>query len=285
MAVSACSTGASDDPGLGATLRVAPAQFVPGAPPKANGGPDVGSVDLATNTIWAGEPNARIGGSLGETATAVALDLVGDRGYWVVGAGPPDVATPGLPSFVATASFADTLAPGTYTLEARAVDGNGHFGAPTTTRLTALPQSPSDTVNGALVVTLTWDTESDLDLHVVDPTGDEIFHGAPISSDTPQLDGADAGTSAGVLEEDSNGNCVIDGRRREDVTWHSPPAGRYTARVDATSLCDAAFANYRVTVVLRGKTVGKAAGTALDSDTWGPHDRGAGLQVLTFDVP
>jgi hypothetical protein len=56
-------------------------------------------------------------------------------------------------------------------------------------------------------------------------------------------------------------------------------------RVDTPSLCGQPIANFTVRAVLRGNAIGQASGVSLDPDTWGPHDRGAGKLVLTFDVP
>jgi hypothetical protein len=169
-------------------------------------------------------------------------------------------------------------------LELRAVDALGRFGPPFRQTLTALAAPPARTVTGALVVTLTWDSESDLDLHVVDPLGDEIFHGAR-SSQAPFLrSGADA--SNGTLDQDSNADCSIDGLRQEDVTWaDAPPAGHYLVRVDTLSLCGTPNAHWTARALLDGAAIGLATGTSLDSDTWGAHDRGAGLLALGFDVP
>jgi uncharacterized protein YfaP (DUF2135 family) len=135
-----------------------------------------------------------------------------------------------------------------------------------------------------LLVTLTWDNQADLDLHVLDPLGHEIFHGAPSSIDA-FAPGA-SNESAGVLDLDSNADCANDQLRQEDVTWQQePPAGRYTVRVDSASLCGSSIAHWSVRVSLHGAELVAAQGASLDSDTWGPHDRGAGVLVLGFDVP
>jgi hypothetical protein len=277
----ACWPTASSDPGLGARLQIAGAQFVPGTMPAVTAGaPRVDALNLETTAIWPGETDKPVDGAVDPSATAVAIALDGDEGYWIVPTGVPDFSAPTLPTFDATASFAPTLAAGAYTLEVSAIDASGAFGAPMMQTLTALASSPSVTTpQGALVVTLHWDTESDLDLHVVDPLGDEIFHG------DPQTFEADGGIEA-QLDWDSNANCIIDGRRQEDVVWTGiPPSGTYVVRVDTASLCGQAIANWTVTATLRGGQVGKASGVSLDSDTWGPHDRGAGLLAFSFDVP
>jgi hypothetical protein len=284
VALAACTSGVTDDPALGALMRIEGAQFVHGAMPAVStAAPTVASIDLATNTIWPGEIDKSLTGALGASATAAAIALSGDEGYWIVPAGVPDFSAPTLPTFLATASFAATLSPGPYALQIRAVDASGAFGAPSTQTLTALAAPPSgssaDGAKSALVVSLAWDTEADLDLHVDDPDGNEIYHGDPLTTS------ADGGV-AGELDFDSNANCVIDGRRQEDVTWtSSPPSGHYRVLVDAASLCGQSIAHWTVHVTLRGADLGSASGVALDSDTWGPHDRGDGLLALAFDVP
>ncbi|MEO8900919.1 MAG: hypothetical protein ABI488_04665 [Polyangiaceae bacterium] len=284
LSAGACGGGASDDPALGARMRVAGAQFVAGATPLAQGGPAVAQVDLLSTTIWPGYANKPIQGVLTSSGTAVTLALSGDQGYWVVPAGVPGFTAPDLPTFRASASFSQELSVGHYTLEARAVDVTGQFGPPRRQTLTALPIAPSVAVAGTLTVTLTWDTEADLDLHVVDPSGTEIFHGARSSVDPFSSDAT--GTSVGVLDVDSNAQCVIDGLRQEDVVWaDEPPSGHYLVRVDTTSLCDRTSARWTVRVTLNEAVLASAAGLSLDSDTRGSHDRGAGLLALGFDVP
>jgi len=283
IGLAACSGGASDDPALGARIRLANAQFIAGRMPTDRGGPEVQSVQLPTNTIWPGFPDKSIAGTLGVNATAAAVALSSDNGYWVVSTGVPDVSAPTLPTFRTTASFSETLPEAAYTLEVRGVDAQNRFGPPFRQTLTVLPQPPARAVTGALVVKLTWDSESDVDLHVVDPLGSEIFHGAPNSQDPFSPTSADQ--SNGTLDADSNAGCVIDGLREEDVVWATaPPSGHYLVRVDTASLCGAPSAHWSVQVHLDGALTSEATGLSLDSDTRGTHDRGAGLLVLGFDV-
>jgi hypothetical protein len=206
---------------------------------------------------------------LDATATAAAIRLVGDRGYWIVVAGIPDTETPTEPSLDTRLSFSRALRPGPLTLEARAVDAAGEFGPPQTVALTAadLP-IPS----GKLVFTLHWDTLADLDLHVVEPSGTEVWANHP--------------SAAGALDLDSNAQCVLDGRNQEDIVYKdAAPSGHYIARVDAFSLCGQTIADWRVEARVDGALVAAAAGTAVDADTIGPHERGAGATALAIDLP
>jgi hypothetical protein len=283
-----CSAGATNDPALGSLMRIAGAQYVPGAIPASPDGPGVASIDLKTNTIWPGYADKEVGGSLGETATAAVLALSNDLGYWIVTAGAPDFSTPTLPTFRAIASFSRSLTPGAHALEVHAVDAGGRFGPASAAVLTALTAPPSVAgPAGPLVVSLTWDTEADLDLHVVSPQGEEVYHDKATTLDTfsPGNTGSDGGTY-GYLDNDSNASCAIDGRRQESVTWvGAPPAGRYLARVDAPSLCGQAIAHFGVRATWEGASIGQSSGVMVASDTWGPHDRGAGILALSFDVP
>ena len=281
-----CSSGASDDPALNARMRIVGGQFVAGPMPTPQSGPEVASIDLLTNTIWPGYSNKPIKGALGTLATAATLALSNDEGYWIVPAGVPDVSAQTLPTFRATAAFSTTLQPGAYSLEVHAVDNAGHFGPPSVRTLTALSAPPSRSVQGDLVVTLTWDTEADVNLHVLDPLGNEIYHGAPSSQDAFAPHSSASPVGHGILDFDSNADCIIDGLRQEDVSWETtPPSGHYLVRVDTPSLCGQTSAHWIVRVVLDGTTLVEVTGTAFDSDTRGPHDRGAGVLAVGFNVP
>src|SRR6185312_6491982 len=111
----------------------------------------------------AGEIEAPLSGALAPSATAAAIGLVGDSGYWIVPAGLPSVAAPAYPTFGVTLSFSPTLAAGTYDLVVQAASADGNVGAPSPSTLTV---AGAPAITGALVITLRWDTESDLDLHV-----------------------------------------------------------------------------------------------------------------------
>jgi hypothetical protein len=286
VAVPACS-GTQRDTGLDAQMRVSGAQFFRESLPAATGGPAVESVDLVTNEIHAGFVDKSFQGALAPQATSAALMLAGDPGYWIVPAGVPAVDTPTFPSVAATLSFSEGLLPGEYDFTVRAVDGSGTFGPPSVTKLTA---TEVGLPTGTLVVSLAWDTESDLDLHLVDPDGVEIFYGN-VNSWVPPGPGQppaapDAWKSGGILDFDSNAHCIIDGLRREHVTWtETPPSGHYVARVDVFSMCGQPIAHFSVVAYVGGQVVAQARGISLPSDTRGDHGRGAGLTALAFDVP
>ena len=282
-----CGPVASPDPGLDAALQVAGAQFVPGAPPAANAAaPAVQSLQFADASELAGASNRPLLGALDPTATAVALDLEGDRGYWLVPAGTPSADAPTLPTFDVLVAFAPTLPTGTQTLAARAIDGAGQFGAP---RTQPVAINGATIPTGAMVIHLAWSGRADLDLHVVDPDGVEIWARHPSGYQPPPppaLPDPVAQAAAPQLDADSNAGCIFDGRDQENVIYTSAPAsGQYIVRVDAASLCGAPFADWQVAVIVAGVTRYGASGEAVDADTQGSHAAGAGRTAVTFTLP
>jgi hypothetical protein len=283
----ACSSGATSDRGLSAYLRVAGAQYVKGPMPQGSAsGPSVVSINLVNSTIYPNLLNDPVSGALSPTAQSVAIGLQGDAGYWILVAGPPDVATPTDPSFGASMSFSGGIIAGNYTLVARAVDAAGNFGMPATQMLAGMASGPLvPAPSGHLVVTLTWTNDTNLDLHVVDPSGVDLFWGDQSTQPAPPAQPVDGG-SYGTIDFDSNGNCVIDGLDREDAFWTlPPPSGHYVVRVDAASLCGQPISYWTVQAVLDGRVLGVAQGTAVDASTRGTHGVGAGVTALEFDVP
>ena len=125
---------------------------------------------------------------------------------------------------------------------------------------------------GDVQVSLSWDVDSDVDLHVVDPNGDELYYGQKRVS------------SGGELDLDSNAACRIDGVRNENVTWPegTAPPGLYTVRVDYWSSCGVAETNYVVTVN-NGGHVSRFPGSLTGAGERG--GRGSGQVVTTFTVP
>jgi hypothetical protein len=281
-----CSDTVQADQGTDAYLQIPGAQFFRGAMPAGSkSGPAVAALTLMNNNIWPGLGNDPLGGALGATATAAAIGLRGDVGYWVVGSGPPSVAAPSYPTYSANLEFSRGIIAGSYTLVVRGVDASGSFGLPKTQILVEEDNPLDPPAVGDLVVTLTWDTQSSLDLHVVDPDGVEIYWDQQ-SSQPPLPNEQIDGGSYGYIDDDSNANCDIDGLRREDAIWpHPPPHGQYTVRVDAANLCGWPDANWKVVALLYGKQVAEATGVAVPADTWGSHGAGAGVLAFQFDVP
>lgn len=284
--LASCEDTTTPDLALDASLRVTGGQFFRGAMPAAADGPAVKTLTLSP-IVQAGAAGRTCSGVIDPAATAVALAIEGDRGYWIVPAGIPDVTARGFPTFDAQLAFSPSLPAGPRSFLARAVDGAGHFGP---AFVKPLDVTAAVRPAGRFVIALSWDTQADLDLHVVDPNGVEIWK-RNISSYEPPPPGSapePPGTPhpGGVLDFDSHAQCVPDGRHAENVVYADrPPSGRYLVRVDTFSLCRETAAHWRVEALLDGVSIGAAQGTSTNVDTTYSHDRGAGVLALELDVP
>ncbi len=100
--------------------------------------------------------------------------------------------------------------------------------------------------NGDIQVSVSWSDSSDVDLHVLDPSGEEIYYGHQHAS------------SGGQLDLDSNAACSPSGgvfKSNENVVWPTGqgPHGTYTVKLDYWSSCTASKpTDYVVTVAVVG---------------------------------
>jgi hypothetical protein len=249
-------------------------------------GPAVERVDLGTDLATAGARGKPIAGSLAISATAVAIQIVGDVGYWIVRAREPQIEAPDLPNFRTTLDFSKSLVSGDYDLAVSAVAEGGAIGPPTLRTLHIVREGDPE---GRLVISLSWSNEADLDLRVVIPSGVEISKGNS-NSFAPPAPGEPfdpkAWEAGGILDFDSNAKCLIDARNRENIVWKSAPmSGHYVVRIDAFAMCAATNAPWSLEVRLDGAVLARSRGSSVDWDTRYPHDEGAGVLAAEFDVP
>jgi len=284
-----CSGGADPSSGQQAFFRIQGAQYIPGSIDASShdSAPLVTNISTANNDLFPGVAGKKISGNVGPTSTAILVGLQGDVGRWVVPVQDLDPITDTF-TFSFSASFSP-LTPagdgGVVELIFRAITPDGKIGpAYAQSMIMDMPQ-----IQGALVISLTWDTEADLDLHVDLPSdGDagvnEIWSRKPSGLPLGTVGATvDAGLQSGYLDFDSNSMCVIDGRRAENVIFPStPPSGRYIVRVDTFSLCAETTARWCVRAFANNQ-VFEACGQSTDIDTRFPHGQGAGLQALVFD--
>ena len=148
-----------------------------------------------------------------------------------------------------------------------AVDAGGAVGPVTCHRM-----SNAAVEFGEVQVTVSWDSDADLDVHVVDATGEEIYFGQRTSG------------SGGVLDFDSH--CRPPRPRpfrNEHVAWSqgTAPEGAYAVRVNHWENCGAEQTNYVVSVYNHG-SVSSFSGTFT-----GPGDGGGtgdGREITRFEV-
>jgi hypothetical protein len=79
--------------------------------------------------------------------------------------------------------------------------------------------------SGQVQVTVAWQGTADIDLHVVDPAGEELYYGDRTS------------TSGGQLDRDANAACSQSPPTVENVYFSQAPRGNYRARVHVYSMC------------------------------------------------
>ena len=293
VVASGCS-GADPAIGVEAYFRATGAQFVAGslAIDAAASGPEVHTVNSNNNRLYPGVQNKAVSGTTDEHASAVAIGLDGDRGYWILPVSGEDQMSPPDLAFSTRGSFSPALPVGPHDLVFRGIALDGTMGPARTQALTLAATA----IDGAFVISLEWDGPADLDLHVVAPaTGGTATDTAEIwskkrNSLAPRAVALGPFTpaeiaAAGVLDFDSNSGCLYDGRDNENVIWTQPqPPGRYIARVDASSLCGAVTARWRLTVFYQGTQVAEIFGQVGDAATATPHVAGAGLTVWENDV-
>lgn len=99
--------------------------------------------------------------------------------------------------------------------------------------------------SGDLRVNLQWYTKTDLDLHVIDPCGNEIFFSKRRAS---------CGGGAGTLDLDANALFGTTSRPQENIYWNKPSKGTYTIKVDCFKWRENSMAplSYNITIIDKG---------------------------------
>ncbi len=205
--------------------------------------------------------------SSGSAIDHVVVGVQGASGYYELTGLPSAASQSVLLTLAQTApsSFSFLIAGGT----------GGTVGASAT-----VPVTLTAVGTGDVQVSLTWDVDSDVDLHVVDPSGEEIFYGNSSAA------------SGGQLDLDSNAGCSLDHKRAENITWPTghAPSGHYQVLVDYWDACSQTGTQFVVTVNRKG-----AAPATFNGTFSGPGDEGGqcvsqsqtvcGVAVTSFDVP
>ncbi|MEP6572945.1 MAG: hypothetical protein ABJD11_09620 [Gemmatimonadota bacterium] len=228
--------------------------------PSPNGGP-VSTVAGIKAMVNGGSSQQTIAGSPDFTSVIVAIP--GVHGYYelTLPASSPQTgvvlgAQNDLPNMNLTMTYAVTAggAVGTYVTQPMQVI---HVGT------------------GDVQVSVSWSDSSDVDLHVVDPNGEEIYYGHRTS------------VSKGSLDLDSNAGCSRDAsggfKSNENIVWPASQgvAGTYIVRLDHWSACGAtAPVDYVVTVNTRTGGAQVFSGTFNGAGDSG--GAGSGILITNF---
>jgi hypothetical protein len=228
LSIEQIATSASADGGTGARRD--------GQAPASNGGPTVtvsgnqtivngGTLAVAVQSAL---PFAAVYVQIGGKTLGLAAEAAGGiSGYYELPLASQQTSTSILLTFPQEIPLAE------FDLRFAAVSASGAVGP-----YQGLTARVTEVGTGDVQVTLSWDADSDVDLHVVGPDGEEIYYGNRQSA------------SGGELDLDSNAACDIDGVRNENITWPvgRAPAGPYTVRVDYWDSCGVDRTNFTVRI-------------------------------------
>jgi hypothetical protein len=254
------------------------AQFVrgvlPGAPP--NLGPPMAAAPTpdAGKASAAGEPDAlptvvdfrppgfvvrgqgavSVQGTATPGAASLGLALAGiGTGYWVLPVG--DIDNDGNRPWTALCDFDEAIPTGYRNLRAVAFDPQGAAGQQREAR-TCIDSEIPDVLSACRpttkvpesVISLSWDTNVDLDLQVQTPDGRLVEPKHPTAL-PPNDAGAVPPTSA-AFDRDSNAGCIVDGLRTENLVWPTGagPHGRYLIYVNLFDACKQPAVTFTVSV-------------------------------------
>jgi hypothetical protein len=197
------------------------------------------------------------------TIVKIYISIQGSDGYWTL------TVPPGSTVAEVLLTLAQQL-PAQLVIVFEVADAAGNISAPATVVTTIVQVKTGD-----IQVSVSWDVDNDIDLHVVDPNGFEVYYGDTLSPEE------------GELDLDSNAACLIDSVDNENILWPigKAPAGTYTVRVDNFENCNSQATNYVVTVQKKGQAPQTFMGSFAATDLGDGGDTGAGVTITTFTYP
>jgi hypothetical protein len=319
----ACTEGQTAYIGVTEPIQISGAQFIagdlPGIPPVDGGnvsGGDAGFPPLSfvVNPIVKGfviPGFAGLGVTVDTTADVVALGVrLADQGtgYWVVPAtqvpSPPIATQPASIEFSFSTNFNAADTPGLTSLRVVAIGSDGNAGTQVNAPLCiesrvpdnghACPSSHVPPPVPAVVITLQWDTNFDVDLNVIVPSGLVVNPKTQLTTVVPDEEGGTAlspptmSTNAiglydgpiGVIDRDSIGSCVIDGWREEDLVFQDPPPpGLYDIYANPFASCGQSSVRFTMTIYERGVDGSLHPTSPVSGELLASQTTGGGLSV------
>jgi hypothetical protein len=289
-----CTTGAGCDrstslfgPGLELQIRAEGAELQRGGLDEDEGGPAVTEVRRPQPEVIRGDATVGFGGRLAPGGVALHLHAEGDPHHWVIPASGFDFVVSDELMWSTTLEFSYAIQSDVLNVSLQAADSDGRLGPVTTTSFNILPDVPP----ARLLVSLGWDAAVDLDLYVRLPDGVVVGAKNINSYDRPTgpVSDPDEWMDGGFLDYDSNQECELDLRNRENVMWlnAAPPSGHYQVYAQLFSPCGQSAVNFVGVIQVDGEVVGTAASTLYDFDARIPPGDGEapGLLLTEFDIP
>lgn len=252
--------------GLEEPIAVHDAQFVEGELPGTPPGGDVVAPRATAVTTESTFLRPSLAGvpffgwaTLDSVAVGARIEGLG-TGYWVIPTGPVDPQVQGEPVRVwRFVTDFHAIPPGRHRILVAGIDENGRAGSQTASTLCVNRTIP-DNANACdptrrppeLAVTLSWDSDVDLDLSVVTPEGDIVGAKSPAvglgeGGRANRIDLDKNPPGSGFLDLDSNANCRIDGRNQESVVFDRPRPGTYLVYANLHASCGQKSVRYALT--------------------------------------
>jgi hypothetical protein len=267
-----CDVGQGPSTGIGEPFLVSGGQFVPGdlpgAPPLAEdagttaseaGAPPLSVLSAgATNDSFVvpGASGKAFGGDVTADTAAIGVRLLGlGSGYWVIPAGVPDLTMTNALTFGFSANFDADDPAGPQKLRFVAIGPAGNAGTQANVDVCIGSRIPD---NGHActpsiappfaVFSLRWDSNFDLDLHVLTPSGVEydpkMRLGEPLEAGVRTIP-----KNLPFIDRDSLANCAPDGLRQEDLVFPDAlPKGRYDIFADPFAACGQNAVHFTFTI-------------------------------------
>jgi hypothetical protein len=292
-------------------IQIAGGQFIagalPGTPPEESldaAAPDPTelshlAIDDAVNRPFGplvpGAAHQQFFGLVTQDAVAIGVAWAdAGTGYWVVPVHGLNPIFPGKADWEIFVDFNPNNPPGQHNLRLVAIDAAGGGGRQVNVPVcidSAVPDNnhtcfPTHAPPAALI-SLRWDDNFDLDLHVVIPDGTDISAKPPAGSD-----GGAPDSGAPAIDRDSLRGCAPDGFRQEDVVFQSPPTpGIYRIYAKPFAACSQIAVRFTVTVYALAGTCPDCAlastftqsGELLSSQVAG--DTAPGLFIHEVELP
>ncbi len=269
MAFQACEKDDEDDNDESAEtvqdsyFNIEGAQFQSGSMPAESGGPEISSL-YGNDNVLAGGGNPVSIETSGD-ASEVIIGVDGVEGYFTY----PVSTMKSVEEIVLIYLLFTQEIEGTFTIVFALVDIDGNVGTYQNIEVQTVEAG-----TGQLQVNLSWDQPNDMDLHLIEPNGEEIYYGNSLSD------------NGGFLDIDSNAGCGIDGVNSENITYGDTAIvepGTYIVIVDRWSNCSvSATTNFSVTATLNGEVV---SGNNPYYGSWASdYTNDQNVEVMTIDI-
>lgn len=237
---------------------------------------DLGILGLTGNsTVLAGGSNP-ISIITPDNATDIIVGVEGHKGYFSVPVGTQTGNVPMSTSASNTTSMqlliGREITEG-FTLSFAALNSLGQVGA-----YKQLEVNYLEAGTGKLHISLSWDQENDVDLHLIEPNGERIYYGNRSS------------LNGGELDLDSNPACQIDNINNENIFYEEDSDviieyGEYEVQVDLYAACNITDATNIIMSVYYGNAlIATTEGQNPHTGVLMPSDYGDYISIMKFNI-